>query len=77
MIDLVEGLSEEKIISEFGLLGEKIFQLGHTFGKKETGRIYGYMRKYNDLREKYPEAFQKYCELNGFDKRHTAHDCLG
>lgn len=77
MIDIVEGTNEERIITEFGSLGEKIFNLAHTFGKKEFGRIYTYLRKYDKLREQYPEAFQKYCERNGLDARHTAHDCLG
>lgn len=74
---LAEGSSEEKLIAEFGSLSEKIFKLAHTFGKKEFGRVYDYIRKYNKLREEHPEVFRKYCEINGFDPRHTGHDCLG
>lgn len=77
MIDIVEGTTDAKIIAEFGSLGEKILRLAHTFGKKETGRIYDYLRKYESLREQYPEAFAKYCEIERLDPRHTAHDCLG
>lgn len=77
MIDIVEGTTDDRIIAEFGSLGEKILRLAHTFGKKETGRIYDYLRKYDSLREQYPNAFAKYCELNGFSPQHTAHDCLG
>ena len=74
---LTEGTSDEKIIAQFGSLGEKIFNLAHTFGKKEFGRIYDYLRKYDKLKEQYPEAFRKYCAINQLDPRHSAHDCLG
>lgn len=77
MIDIVEGTTDDRIIAELGALNEKIFRLAHTFGKKETGRIYDYLRKYDSLRSQHPEAFSKYCEIERLDPRHTAHDCLG
>jgi hypothetical protein len=70
----------EKIIKELSRIGGLLSKYKHQYGemvrlnKDISLRMYKWIDRYNEIKEKHDKEWGSYCEKNGFCPTHDAYD---
>ena len=69
---MTDGAAKKEFVRLCGLIGK----YAHRWGECPSSRLLGWVDRYNELRDEKPEAFDAYCEDQGYTPAHDAYDCL-
>lgn len=73
---------DEKLITELSRLSQMLNKYRHQYGemvrlnREVSPRMYKWIDRYNEIKEKHDVEWVEYCERNGYCTTHNAYDNL-